>query len=78
MNSNLKKIWFPSKKFGWGWGLPVATEGWIVLGVYFAFVSLGLLGLLTRHISVTVYFIAFFLITMVLVVICYLRGESPK
>ena len=32
-----KDIWFPAKKFGYGWGLPVKKQGWITF--------LGLLGL---------------------------------
>ena len=26
-----KDIWFPAKKFGWGWGLPKVWQGWVVL-----------------------------------------------
>jgi hypothetical protein len=26
--------WFPKKKFGWGWGLPIRPQGWITLVVY--------------------------------------------
>lgn len=31
MTSNDRKIWFPAKRYGWGWGLPVAWQGWVVL-----------------------------------------------
>lgn len=31
MASNGKKIWFPAKRYGWGWGLPVTWQGWVVL-----------------------------------------------
>lgn len=26
-----RKYWFPAKRFGWGWGLPSAWQGWVVL-----------------------------------------------
>lgn len=32
-----KDIWFPAKKFGYGWGLPLKWQGWVAF--------LGLLGL---------------------------------
>jgi hypothetical protein len=25
------KIWFPSKSYGWGWGLPHVWQGWVAL-----------------------------------------------
>jgi hypothetical protein len=28
--------WFPVKRYGWGWGLPVRWQGWAVLGGYVA------------------------------------------
>jgi hypothetical protein len=29
-------IWFPAKRYGWGWGLPVAWQGWVVLLAWLA------------------------------------------
>ncbi len=26
-----KQIWFPAKKFGWGWGQPKVWQGWVAL-----------------------------------------------
>lgn len=34
------KPWFAAKRYGYGSGLPVAWQGWLVLGVYFAVVML--------------------------------------
>lgn len=31
-----QKYWFPAKRYGWGWGLPSAWQGWVVLTVWFA------------------------------------------
>jgi hypothetical protein len=36
-NSESKDIWFPAKKYGYGWGVPLKWQGWAAL--------LGLLGL---------------------------------
>jgi len=29
-NNIRKTYWFPAKRFGWGWGLPVTWQGWLV------------------------------------------------
>ena len=34
MEKDKKKIWFPAKKYGNGWGFPVTWQGWIVLLSY--------------------------------------------
>jgi large subunit ribosomal protein L4 len=28
------RYWFPVKRYGWGWGLPTAWQGWAVLAVF--------------------------------------------
>ena len=35
--------WFPAKRYGWGWGLPSAWQGWVVLAVYCAVVLIAAL-----------------------------------
>ena len=27
-------FWFPVKRYGWGWGLPVRWQGWAVFVLY--------------------------------------------
>jgi len=31
-----RDIWFPAKRYGWGWGPPVKWQGWLVLGSFVA------------------------------------------
>ena len=31
-----KGYWFPAKRYGWGWGLPVRWQGWVVMAVFAA------------------------------------------
>jgi len=38
--SNPSKPWFRPKRYGYGSGLPIAWQGWVVYGVYF-FVTIG-------------------------------------
>lgn len=37
-----RKYWFPAKRYGWGWGLPVRWQGWVCLAAYMAGVALTL------------------------------------
>jgi hypothetical protein len=34
--SNPPRYWFPAKRYGWGWGMPCAWQGWLVLAAYLA------------------------------------------
>ncbi|HAS8418028.1 TPA: hypothetical protein I7738_07830 [Vibrio vulnificus] len=29
-----KTVWFPKRRYGWGWGVPTTWQGWMVLGSY--------------------------------------------
>lgn len=77
MEKQSSDIWFPAKLYGWGWGLPVNWKGWIVLLVY-----IGLVLLLTSQFSPEtdlVSWLSYFVpLTLVLIVICWLKGEKPK
>ena len=35
------EIWFPAKRYGWGWGFPCAWQGWAVLIAYVGLIVLG-------------------------------------
>ena len=75
MQPNEKQKWFPAKKYGWGWGLPNCWQGWLVLAAYLvllcagAFLMLKEMGLLLGYTAV---------LSIVLIVICYLKGEKPR
>ncbi len=69
-------IWFPAKRYGWGWGAPVAWQGWVVMIVWIAFLILGAPVLAERN---WIAFAAFLIVMIgVLVGICYAKGESPR
>ena len=40
--------WFPTKTYGWGWGLPRRWQGWVVVVAFFAALA-GATPLLPRH-----------------------------
>ncbi|HAS6247990.1 TPA: hypothetical protein I7203_16700, partial [Vibrio vulnificus] len=29
-----KTVWFPKRRYGWGWDVPTTWQGWMVLGSY--------------------------------------------
>lgn len=74
------KIWFPAKRHGWGWGFPCSWEGWVVMAGYVFFVFGGIVLLdhrasSTRSLLLIAYII---LLTIALLVICYVKGETPR
>lgn len=71
--SHRTPYWFKAKRSGYGWGLPCSWQGWVF------FVPWLLLCLFTvRELAVrghAVYTFALALETVVLVLVCYWKGE---
>lgn len=69
--------WFPAKRYGWGWGLPVAWQGWVVLAVFAVLVAAGALWLLPQYPQWV--FVAYAIVLcLLLVAVCWLKGEPPR
>jgi hypothetical protein len=72
-----KPYWFAARRFGWGWGLPLTWQGWLVYALWFAvlFGSMPFLHL-RQH---PFWHIAFLIgMTAVLLGICYWKGEPAR
>ena len=69
--------WFPTKRYGWGWGLPIRWEGWVVLGVYLALFPLGFL-LFPPNERLVEFMVYTHVITLVLISVCWRKGEPPR
>ena len=41
-----RTYWFRAKEYGWGWGLPLTWQGWVVFAAFFLLVISGALVLL--------------------------------
>jgi hypothetical protein len=71
------KYWFPAKRYGWGWGLPATWQGWLVLIVYLLALIVG-----SRLLHPKLYPVGFavfvILASLLLVLVCYKKGEPPK
>ncbi len=71
-----KKIWFRARRYGWGWGLPCAWQGWVVLVAFFAAIIGPQFLLLPGHkgIYLGITAVAFVL----LIAICWIKGERLR
>jgi len=71
------KYWFPAKRYGWGWGLPSAWQGWVVLLVFSGLLAWGTM-LFPPHRNLPAFLAWTGALTAMLVAICWLKGEPPK
>lgn len=76
-----KYVWFKAKHFGWGW-YPSSWEGWLVMLVW---IGLNLKVFLqidkSSHSSsdtLIAFSLPFIISTIILIAICYKKGEKPK
>jgi hypothetical protein len=72
-----KPYWFPAKRYGWGWGLPSCRQGWIVLCGYIALTVLGFF-VFPPDTQLGSFLIYVGVLTVLLVAICWLKGEPPR
>ncbi|MEM5446224.1 hypothetical protein [Paraburkholderia guartelaensis] len=71
------KYWFRAKRYGWGWGLPLTWQGWVVLVAYV--LSIALSAILFEPHGQPYAFAAFVILaTLALSAVCWLKGEPPR
>jgi drug/metabolite transporter (DMT)-like permease len=71
------KYWFPSKRYGWGWGLPIVWQGWLVFAVFFAMVLAGVFLFPPRQmLAAYLFYIA--VLSVALLGVCWFKGEPPR
>jgi hypothetical protein len=69
--------WFRAKRYGWGWGWPSSWQGWAVLAVFIALLGAGAILLAPdKNIAAFLGYVA--LLSALLIVICWLKGELPR
>lgn len=77
----MKTIWFKNKRYGWGW-YPATWQGWFVLLLYMALIVYSFRSSDIRSHSGSDTLINLFprlvLGTIILLVICYVKGEKPR
>jgi hypothetical protein len=75
MQPNESKVWFPAKRYGWGWGPPTCWQGWVVFAVWAALLCGGAL-LLMPNTALFVLYAA--ILAIALIIVCLLKGEKPR
>lgn len=73
MEYDKNKVWFPAKTFGWGWGLPICWQGWVVLALYLVLLPFGAAQLNFEWRAVYVFFLS-----AGFIFVCWLKGEKPS
>lgn len=71
-----RDIWFPAKRYGWGWGFPIAWQGWVVFVVFIALVIAGSIWYM-RTLSL-LFFVYLAIIIAALIAVCWWKGEPPR
>ena len=73
-----KKIWFPAKRYGSGWGLPNCRQGWLVVAVWLVVLTAGSLLILTRTARPALALPFPYVMIVVLAIIVWRKGEPPR
>ena len=76
MKPTEKKVWFPAKKYGWGWGHPCCWQGWAVSGVWLVLLCGGGIFLAPQSIGLFYFYAA--ILTLAFIVVCFIKGEKPR
>ena len=71
------RYWFPAKRYGWGWGLPVTWEGWAVFAGFIALLITGAVAFLSRQ-SPAMFVIYTVVLGLAFACVCWWKGEPPR
>ena len=72
-----REIWFPAKRYGWGWGLPVKWQGWVALFVYVAIMVIVAVRFPPAR-ELPTFFASVFLASVIFGLVCWWKGEPPR
>jgi len=72
-----RQYWFRAKRYGWGWGLPVTWQGWLVLAVFVALLIANTFAFPPSQ-QPGLYFGLTVVLVAALSVVCWLTGEPPR
>ena len=70
------RIWFPAKKYGYGWGLPCAWQGWVVMLAYVCLVITVSI-VIDPALQMKFWFAIIFGLTLTTLCLVWRKGEKP-
>jgi drug/metabolite transporter (DMT)-like permease len=71
------KFWFPAKRYGWGWGLPVTWQDWLVLAGFVGLVVAGTF-IFPPNATPVFYFVYIAALVLLLFGVCWFKGEPAR
>jgi hypothetical protein len=71
------KYWFPAKRYGWGWVVPRSWQGWLVLAAFAGLLAVGFY-LFPPGREPGPYLAYVAVLCVLLVAVCWLKGEPPR
>jgi hypothetical protein len=77
IKDNPKGYWFKRKLYGWGW-FPVKWQGWIVILIWAILFAFSVIMIEKNDNEIGKNLLVIFIITGMLIWICYKKGEKPK
>jgi len=78
MNNEERKVWFPAKRYGWGWGPPTCWQGWVVIIVFYLLLGGSLFLFMRNKPHPALFVISTLILSSLLIGVCYLKGEKPR
>lgn len=78
MQTNGRKIWFPAKKYGWGWGFPCCWQGWVVFAVWLILLICGAGIFLIVPQGIGWFVLYNIVLNAALFIVVLLKGEKPR
>ena len=77
MSRDERDIWFPAKRYGWGWGLPCTWQGWVVTAAYLVLLLIGVLAIdPERQLALFMGWMTGW--SAAFVAVCWVKGERPR
>ena len=77
-DKNDRDIWFRAKKNGFGWGLPVTWQGWVVLLAYAALVVSAGFAFEKSVVGKMVFIPTVVVLSALFIFICWKKGQKPR
>ena len=72
-----KKYWFRAKRYGWGWGLPLTWQGWVVF-VAFIGAVIACAFVFPPEENKAVFIVSMAVLSLCFIAICWIKGEPSR